>query len=50
MKNTTRRQARFRQQFCVYSKASTERPIVANRHGRAVAVLLSVEDEEELQR
>ena len=44
------RQARLRQQFSAYLKASREGPIVVTRHGRAVAVLLSVEDEEELER
>lgn len=36
--------------FSAYLKASREGPIVVTRHGKPVAVLLSVEDEEELER
>ena len=36
--------------FSAYLKASTEGPIVVTRHGKPVAVLLSVEDEDELER
>lgn len=36
--------------FSAYLKASKEGPVVVTRHGKQVAVLLSVEDEEELER
>jgi len=36
--------------FSAYLKASKEGPVVVTRHGKPVAVLLSVEDEEELER
>jgi len=36
--------------FSAYLKASLEGPIVVTRHGRPVAVLLAVEDGEELER
>ena len=36
--------------FSAYLKASTEGPIIVTRHGKPVAVLLSVEDEDELER
>jgi len=36
--------------FSAYLKASTEGPIIVTRHGKPVAVILSVEDEEELER
>ena len=36
--------------FSAYLKASTEGPIVVTRHGKPVAVLLSIEDEDELER
>ena len=38
------------QQLCAYLKASREGPVIVTRHGKPVAVLLSVEDEEELER
>jgi len=42
--------AEVKAQFSAYVKASTEGPVVVTRHGKPVAVLLSVEDEEELER
>ena len=36
--------------FSAYLKESQEGPIVVTRNGRPVAVLLSVEDDEELER
>lgn len=42
--------AEVKAQFSAYLKASTEGPVVVTRHGRPVAVLLSMEDEEELER
>jgi prevent-host-death family protein len=37
-------------QFSAYLKAAEEGPVVVTRHGKAVAVLLSVEDDDELER
>ena len=37
-------------QFSSYLRSSAEGPVVVTRHGKPVAVLLSVEDEEELER
>lgn len=42
--------AEVKARFSAYVKASTEGPVVVTRHGKPVAVLLSVEDEEELER
>jgi prevent-host-death family protein len=42
--------AELKAQFSAYLKASTEGPIVLTRHGKPVAVLLSMEDEDELER
>jgi prevent-host-death family protein len=42
--------AEVKAQFSAYLKASTEGPVIVTRHGRPVAVLLSVEGEEELER
>ena len=42
--------AELKAQFSAYLKASTEGPIVVTRHGKPVAVLLSIEDEDELER
>ena len=42
--------AEVKTQFSAYLKASLDGPIVVTRHGRPVAVLLSVDDEEELER
>jgi prevent-host-death family protein len=36
--------------FSAYVKASVEGPVVITRNGKAVAVLLAVSDEEELER
>lgn len=36
--------------FSAYLKASEQGPIVVTRHGKAVAVLLAVTDEDELER
>ena len=36
--------------FSSYLKSSAEGPIVVTRHGKPVAVLLSIEDESELER
>jgi prevent-host-death family protein len=37
-------------QFSAYLRASTEGPVVVTRHGKPVAVLLSIEDDDELER
>ena len=37
-------------QFSAYLRSSAEGPVVVTRHGKPVAVLLSIEDEEELER
>jgi prevent-host-death family protein len=37
-------------QFSAYLRSSKEGPVVVTRHGKPVAVLLSVEDEDELER
>jgi len=42
--------AEVKSRFSAYLKASEEGPIIATRNGKAVAVLLSVEDEGELER
>ena len=42
--------AELKAQFSAYLKSSAEGPIVVTRHGKPVAVLLSIEDEEELER
>jgi prevent-host-death family protein len=42
--------AELKAQFSAYLKSSTEGPIVVTRHGKPVAVLLSIEDEDELER
>ena len=42
--------AEMKAQFSAYLKASAEGPVVVTRHGKPVAVLLCVEDEEELER
>lgn len=42
--------AEVKARFSAYVKASTDGPVVVTRHGKPVAVLLSVEDEEELER
>jgi prevent-host-death family protein len=42
--------AKVKAQFSAYLKAATEGPVVVTRHGKPVAVLLSVEDEDELER
>jgi prevent-host-death family protein len=42
--------AEVKARFSAYLKASIEGPVVVTRHGKPVAVLLSVEDEEELER
>ncbi len=36
--------------FSAYLKASEEGPVIVTRHGKPVAVLLQVKDEEELER
>ena len=36
--------------FSAYLKASEEGPIIVTRNGKPVAVLLSIEDEEEIER
>ena len=36
--------------FSAYLRSSIEGPVVVTRHGKPVAVLLSIEDEEELER
>ena len=42
--------AELKAQFSAYLKSSAEGPIVVTRHGKPVAVLLSIEDEDELER
>ena len=42
--------AEIKAQFSAYLRWSTEGPVVVTRHGRPVAVLLSIEDEEDLER
>jgi prevent-host-death family protein len=42
--------AEVKAQFSAYLKSSTDGPIVVTRHGKPVAVLLSIEDEEDLER
>jgi prevent-host-death family protein len=42
--------AELKARFSAYLKLSTEGPIVVTRHGKPVAVLLSIEDEDELER
>lgn len=42
--------AELKAQFSAYLRSSTEGPVVVTRHGKPVAVLLSIEDEEELER
>ena len=42
--------AEIKARFSAYLKASVEGPVIVTRHGKPVAVLLSVEDEEELER
>jgi prevent-host-death family protein len=42
--------AEIKARFSAYLRESAEGPIVVTRNGRPVAVLLSVEDEDELER
>ena len=42
--------AELKAQLSAYLRLSTEGPVVVTRHGKPVAVLLSIEDEEELER
>lgn len=42
--------AEVKAQFSAYLKAAEEGPVIVTRHGKAVAVLLSVEDDDELER
>jgi prevent-host-death family protein len=42
--------AELKAQFSAYLRSFTEGPVVVTRHGKPVAVLLSIEDEEELER
>jgi prevent-host-death family protein len=42
--------AELKAQFSAYLKSSAEGPVVVTRHGKPVAVLLSIENEEELER
>jgi prevent-host-death family protein len=42
--------AEVKARFSAYIKASVEGPIVVTRHGKPVAVLLSLDDENELER
>jgi prevent-host-death family protein len=42
--------AEIKAKFSAYLKASEEGPVIVTRNGKPVAVLLSVEDEEELER
>jgi len=42
--------AEVKAQFSAYLKAAEEGPVIVTRYGKAVAVLLSVEDDDELER
>jgi len=42
--------ADVKSRFSAYLKASEEGPVIVTRNGKPVAVLLSMEDEEELER
>ena len=42
--------AEIKAQFSAYLRSSAEGPVVVTRHGKPVAVLLSIDDEEELER
>ena len=42
--------AELKAQFSAYLKSSADGPVVVTRHGKPVAVLLSIEDEDELER
>ncbi len=42
--------AELKARLSAYLKSSAEGPVVVTRHGKPVAVLLSIEDEEELER
>ncbi len=42
--------AEVKAKFSAYLRSSAEGPVVVTRHGKPVAVLLSIEDEEELER
>ena len=42
--------AELKAQFSAYLRSSAEGPVVVTRHGKPVAILLSIEDEEELER
>jgi prevent-host-death family protein len=42
--------AELKAQLSAYLKSSTEGPIVVTRHGKPVAVPLSIDDEDELER
>jgi prevent-host-death family protein len=42
--------AELKARLSAYLKLSAEGPVVVTRHGKPVAVLLSIEDEEELER
>lgn len=42
--------AEVKAQFSAYLKASEEGPVVVTRNGKPVAVLLGIQDEEEIER
>lgn len=42
--------AELEAQLSAYLKSSAEGPVVVTRHGKPVAVLLSIQDEDELER
>src|SRR4030042_2052497 len=42
--------AEVKSRFSAYLKASEKGPVIVTRNGKAVAVLLSMEDEDELER
>ena len=42
--------AELKAQLSAYLKSSAEGPVVVTRHGKPVAVLLSIQDEDELER
>ncbi|HUW11357.1 MAG TPA: type II toxin-antitoxin system Phd/YefM family antitoxin [Anaerolineae bacterium] len=42
--------AELKAQLSAYLRSSAEGPVVVTRHGKPVAVLLSIDDEQELER
>ncbi len=42
--------AEIKARFSAYLKASTEGPVIVTKNGKPIAVILAVEDEDELER